>query len=402
MRKKDQRHSTGSLRVMIVGVAMVLAGCMGPPALNRAVLGYDKVTAQLEQKILLLNIARFDNGEPVHFTTTSSIAATFDWTTTVGVGGQLEESAGTNFFNFNLGASASENPTFSISPISGQEFTERILTPFADHAFEFFVFQGERIDRAMRLMASGIRVQKPDGSFLRFIENDPARPKEYEEFRRIALHLLWLNFNRHLFVRTLVFQETLVRDFKGIPRAEDIVNGFNKGLRWRQKPDGNYQLTRFKRGRVVVTNYDPTALTDDERWALNERIKRKPKGFVYLDIRPGSPGGDFPIQGAIKVRSMVQMIDFVGTGLDEAHEFDVSKDPRTGPIEHMGNPRLTLQINVTDTRPPGHTTSVKYRGQYYSVADTAWDRNTFLALSALFQSSVGDVESVGIPITIAK
>jgi hypothetical protein len=115
MRKKDQRHSTGSLRVMIVGVAMVLAGCMGPPALNRAVLGYDKVTAQLEQKILLLNIARFDNGEPVHFTTTSSIAATFDWTTTVGVGGQLEESAGTNFFNFNLGASASENPTFSIS-----------------------------------------------------------------------------------------------------------------------------------------------------------------------------------------------------------------------------------------------------------------------------------------------
>jgi hypothetical protein len=124
-------------------------------------------------------------------------------------------------------------------------------------AFEFLVYQGARIDQAMRILSGGIEAQKPDSSFDRFIENDPRRPQEYEEFRRIAIHLAWLNANRHLFVRSLVLEETLVEDFEAVPRAEDINSGFNMGLTWRQKPDGNYKLTRFRAGRVVVTNYDP-------------------------------------------------------------------------------------------------------------------------------------------------
>ena len=172
---------------------IALTGCVGPPVLERQVLGYDEVTRKLDEQPLLLNIARLNSFETVHFTSTSSIAATFDWTTTIGVGGQLEESAGTNFFNFNLGASASENPTFSIIPLSGEEFTKRIATPLNDDVIEFLGFQGGVINRVMRMMASGIEVQKPEGQFVRFIENDPRRPREYEEFRRIAAHLQWLN-----------------------------------------------------------------------------------------------------------------------------------------------------------------------------------------------------------------
>jgi hypothetical protein len=138
----------------------------------------------------------------------------------------------------------------------------------------------------MRLMSAGIEVQKPDGRFVRFIENDPQRPKEYEEFRQIAAHLQWLNDNRQLFVRPLVFDETLIADFKSTPSAGDINSGFNMGLRWRQKPNGNYELTRLKGGRVVVSNFDPMALTDQERAALDEKIKKNPSGFVYLDIEP--------------------------------------------------------------------------------------------------------------------
>lgn len=254
--------------------------------LERQVLGYDEVTKALDEKLLLLNIARVANKETVHFTSTSSIAATFDWTTTLGVGGQLEEHNGPNFFNFNIGGSANENPTFSISPLSGEEFTKRIATPFKDEIFESLVFQGGAINQVMRLMAAGIEVQEPDGRFIRFIENDPRRPEEYEEFRRIAARLQGLNDNRQLFVRSLVFEETLIADFKNTPRAEDINNGFNMGLRWRQKPNGHYELTRLTGGRVVVTNFDPMALTDQQRFELNEKIRKNPSGFVYLDIQP--------------------------------------------------------------------------------------------------------------------
>jgi hypothetical protein len=299
-----KRSYAKELALAICVSTLALGGCLGPPVLERQVLGYDEVTSEIEQKLLLINIACVDKGRPPHFTTTSSIAATFNWTTTFGVGGQLEEPSGTNFGNLNLGGSTSENPTFSILPISGQDFTRRVVTPFTDDVFEFVVFQGGRIDQVMRLMASGIEVQNTDGSFVRFIENDPRRPKEYEEFRRVAMHLQWLNDQRKLFVRSLVFEETLIADFKAVPRAEDINNGFDKGLRWRQKPDGSYELTRLSAGRVVVSNFDPMAMTDQERFELNERIRQNPQGFVYLVIRPEGPGGDLSIQGAIKLRSM--------------------------------------------------------------------------------------------------
>jgi hypothetical protein len=381
-------------------ITFAITGCVGPPVLERQVLGYDEVTKTLDEKLLLLNIARVSNQEPVHFTSTSSIAATFNWTATLGASGEVTESKGTNFLNLNIGGSASENPTFSISPISGKEFTERVVTPFQDTIFEFLVFQGGRIDQAMRLMSAGIEVQTPDGRFVRFIENDPRRPKEYEEFRRIAAHLQWLNDNRQLFVRPLVFEETLVADFKSVRRAEDINNGFNMGLRWRQKPNGNYELTRLKGGRIVVANFDPMALTDQQRFELDEKIKKNPSGFVYLDIQPNGPGGNFPIQGAIKLRSMFQILNFIAAGIRIAPEFEVSQDV---PIEKTeAGATGTSKINVTDNSPDLRLPTVYYDGHYYSVNDTVWDRKSFLILSILFQTTIGRIENVGIPITISK
>jgi hypothetical protein len=389
-----------SLNLLIGVITVAISGCVGPPVLERQVLGYDEVTKTLDEKLLLLNIARVSNQEPVHFTSTSSIAATFNWTATLGVSGEVTESKGTNFLNLNIGGSASENPTFSISPISGKEFTERVATPFQDTIFEFLVFQGGRIDQAMRLMGAGIEVQKPDGRFVRFIENDPRRPKEYEEFRRIAAHLQWLNDNRELFVRPLVFNETLIADFKNTPRAEDINNGFNMGLRWRQKPNGNYELTRLKGGRIVVANFDPMALSDRQRLELDEKIKKNPSGFVYLDIEPNGPGGDLPIQGAIKLRSMFQILNFIATGIRIAPEFEVSANV---PVEETNaGATATLKINITESPPSQRLPIVYYDGHYYSVNDTVWDRTTFLILSILFQTTIGRPENVGIPITISK
>ena len=104
--------------IVLTMVAAMLGACstVGPPVLERAVLGYDETNARLSDQMLLLNIARWHEGEGLHLTVTSSIAATFDWTATAGIGAQLEDSSGTDFFNFNLGGRASENPTFSILP----------------------------------------------------------------------------------------------------------------------------------------------------------------------------------------------------------------------------------------------------------------------------------------------
>jgi hypothetical protein len=203
-----------------------------------------------------------------------------------------------------------------------------------------------------------------------------------------------------LFVRPLVFDETLIADFKSTPSAGDINGGFNMGLRWRQKPGGHYELTRLRAGRVAVANFDPMALTDQQRFELDEKIKQNPSGFVYLDIRPNGPGGNFPIQGAIKLRSMFQILNFIATGIRIAPEFDVNPEV---PIEETDSgATATLKINITDSLPDGRLPTVYYDGHYYSVNDTVWDRTTFLILSISFQMTIGKIENVGIPITISK
>ena len=186
------------------------------------------------------------NGLPVHFTLTSSIAATFDYQTNAGIIGPFSD------VGLNVGVSAAENPTLTIVPIQGKQFTERVLTPLEDAKFEFPVFQGSPIDMVMRLMADGIEVQTQEGTFARFILNWPTHPAEYEEFRRIAMHLAWLNATRRLFVGRLSFLETTQARLSTPPTAADVQQAFEKDFRWRPVAgDGVYALERRVTGRVV-------------------------------------------------------------------------------------------------------------------------------------------------------
>jgi hypothetical protein len=152
---------------------------------------------------------------------------------------------------------------------------------------------------------------------------------------------------------------------------------------------------------VTVTNYDPRRLTPAERRTLNARAAANPRNFVLVDIRPGDPGGDFPLFGAFKLRSLNMIIEFLAAGIGRAPERDVSPDPRTGSVAR--NPRRALGIDETDNRPSDAVISAAYAGKHYSVANTPWDRGAFRLLYRLFQMTVTDVSRVAVPgITIAK
>jgi len=381
--------------------ALALAGCIGPVALHQAVLGYDETIIRLESEMLLLNIARSHHTLPGHFTVTSSIAATFDYRANAGFTGSFFEPPGANSYALTLGTSAAENPTLSIIPIQGEEFTTRILTPLDETKLAFLIFQGAPIDMVLRLMADGIEVQERDGTFERFILNWPTHPEEYEEFRRRALHLAWLNGERNLFVGTLGFEETLRARLPAAPSAGELVQTLEKGYRWRRLGgDGEYELTRTVTGRVAITNYDPRALGNAERQALNARAAATPRNFVLVDIRPGHPGGDFPLFGGIKLRSLNAIIAFVAAGIGRTPEYDVAPDPRTGAAGR--NPGAALAVEETDGQPAGRPLSVAFAGKAYSVPNTAWDREAFRLLSQLFQMTVTDVSQAGVPVTISK
>jgi hypothetical protein len=97
---------------------------------------------------------------------------------------------------------------------------------------------------------------------------------------------------------------------------------------------------------------------------------------------------------------MFQILNFIATGIRIAPEFEVGPDAPTEETDTGAT--ATLRINVTDSPPNLRLPTVYYDGQYYSVNDTVWDRTTFLILSILFQTTIGKIENVGIPITISK
>jgi hypothetical protein len=391
-----------SFAAAAVAVLVGLAGCVGPPALRESVLGYDETVNALDQQILLLNVARLSFDRPPHFTVTSSIAATFNFETSGGISGSVFEGAGTDVLSLSLNSRAAENPTFSIVPITGQEFTQRILTPVGEDVLAFFLFQGVRIELLARLMADGVELLGPTGRVERFLSNKVTAPEEYRAFRRIVLHLGALQQAGKLFIQDLTYDEPVLERVATPPSTGDIVTAQGNGLTWRQDA-GGFTLTRAVRGRILISNYDPLTLSDAERRRLNEIAAAKPDNLVLVDIDPRYPGGEFPIFAALKLRSLFAMLDFVAKGVDLFPEFEVEGDPRSAAaLALVRNPVNTLAVTVSEDRPEAADVWIRYQGRYYAIGDTRWDRAAFIVLYELFQVTVTDVSRIGIPITIAK
>jgi hypothetical protein len=140
-------RTRASLNLLTGAIAVAISGCVGPPVLERQVLGYDEVTKALDEKLLLLNIARVSNQEPVHFTSTSSIAATFNWTATLGANGQVTGSKGTNFLNLNIGGARRRIRRSASLPFRERNLPSELQRPFRTRSSSSSCFKGARSTR---------------------------------------------------------------------------------------------------------------------------------------------------------------------------------------------------------------------------------------------------------------
>ena len=355
-------------------MSLLWTGCVSPVAMHRAVLEYDWTVNRIETELLLLNIARTRYHEPIHFTAVSNIAATFDFRVNTGLGGLLAGTPGADSLSLTLGSSAAENPTVNIIPIQGEEFTKRLLTPVTEKTISFLWQQG--IDPAilLRLVSQGI-IFEDDDRERRFLWNQPSRQEEYREFRQRVMHLSWLQSEQKLFISRLEFTDKDQR----------------------------------KTGRVVITNYDPNTLSDDERVTLIDEAERFTRHHILVDIRPDHPGGDFPMSGQIKLRSFKTILGFIGRGISEDPEFHVDPDSRTGPLDV--NPAKTLTIRESRTQPEEAIISVQKRGLSYYIDQESsegelfdrWNHEAFDLLYQLYHLTVTDISKTPtLPIAISK
>ena len=388
-----------SIRNVAALLGAGLVGCASTVPLDHAVVAYDLTTAESVEEQLLLNIARARNNQPIHFTAVSSIAATYRLTTNAGIGPALTGSRGGLVVPL-LGASSESSPTISIAPMQGDEFTQRLLTPFREGQLTLLLRQGYDVDALLRLLGAEIHLDHPGGGDT-IHNNRPSDREGYQIYRRIVAHLSSIQDRHSLYVEPLHFTHTWT-----VPEAsvtpETYAATYKDFTLEHDEAAHVYRVSKRINGRVMITNYDPDILSNDERLRLHGKAEEAPFNDVLIDIRAGQVGGEFPIHGRLRLRSFHEVLTFIGRGMGEEPEFDVPPDPRTPPITE--NPVSTLQISESRDAPAGGP-SVRLDGHYYAVASQSgyqWNQKTFSVLYQLFQMSVSSVAAPGPSITIAK
>ena len=397
------QRSTSPARLTLAGVLCSLAvtGCLSPITLTRAVTAYDEAVTEALSKELLINIARAHQHQPIHFTGVSNIAATFDFRVSAGATPALTGEASRALMPI-FGGSVAENPTISIVPIEGDEFTQRLLTPFQETKFMLLLRQRYDIDLLLRLMAQELRIRE-DGQEVAY-HNRPADRMGYETFRRVVTHLSAIQDQHQLHAEPLVYNRTWT-----IPANSVTAEGFQalqkEYLVTYSQKDNSYTLRKQITGQILITNYDPHTLSPDERARLIDETEEGQLNDVSFDIRPGYVGGEYPLKGEFRLRSFNTMLTFLGRSLGDDPEYHVDQDPRTPAVQE--NPVYTMELLLSDGAPSGADLSIQSHGKYYSVNSTGpmarWNREAFQLLYLLFQMTVTEVPRVGVPsITIAK
>lgn len=381
--------------------SLTVTGCLSPITLNRAVTSYDEAITDAISKQLLINIARAHQHQPIHFTGVSNIAATFDFRVSAGATPALTGDASRGLMPI-FGGSVAENPTISIVPIEGEDFTKRLLTPYQETKFLLLLRQRYDIDLLLRLMAQELRITVHGQE--QAYRNRPADRRDYEMFRRVVTHLSAIQDQNELHAEPLVYYRTWT-----IPANSVTAEGFQalqkEYLVTYSQKDNTYTLRKQVLGRTLITNYDPAILSSEERTRLIEEAEEGHLNDVSFDIRPGHVGGEYPIKGDFRLRSFNTILNFLGQSIGEDPEYHVDKDPRT-PAVHE-NPVHTMEIVLSDGTLSGADLSIQSHGKYYAVNTTGplarWNREAFQMLYLLFQMTVSEVPRVGVPsITIAK
>src|SRR5215813_13064193 len=311
------------------GLLVAVLGCSTTTTkFDHVVVAYDKTTQESISKLLLLNIARARHNLPMHFTQISSVVATYRFTFSGGI-----VPAATGNLGYlpmpNISAGMEENPTVSISPMQGEEFTQRLLTPFEEQKLTLLLRQGYDVDALFRLLGAEFRISS--GAVVGVHRNRPSDKTGYTMYRRLVAQLSSIQDRYNLFVEPLHFHH-----YWTVPADKVTPETFSatfKDFTITHDPDKRvYRVSKRVNGRVMITNYDPAVLSNEERTKLHEEAEQVPFNDVLVDIRAGFVGGEIPMHGVLRLRSFHEILTFVGRGLGEEPEFAVQLDPRTPPI----------------------------------------------------------------------
>ena len=357
-------------------LCLITAGCgmVGPKAVRSNRMDYSEALRQSNDEQLLLNLVRLRYRDTPSFLDVGNITTQLrvEVAADAGIEQNREFEFGekrnnlivTDFYRAGISGSYSEQPTITFSPLKGEEFIQRFLSPVSLDKIMLLYRSGWSLPKLLRVCVSRMNTL---ANAPRAGSSTPGKEPQYREFLRAVKIMNDLEDEELLFV------------------------GYSA-----RTGDGGLML------RI-----------DAEGW-------KKPEARELANLLGLTPGrqeysirlmtmGDPPHPGVVflETRSLLGMLAFLSNGVGvPSQDLDAGKVKMTtaatgGTFDWGAVLGSLFKVTSGPVRPAGSAVSIRYRNNWFSIEDSDLEtKATFMLVSQLFSLQAGKTESVSPLLTL--
>lgn len=178
------------LMVVVSGGLVVLAsGCatgLGPRAIRSERPDYNRQIVRSADEQMLLNLVRLRYNDTPMFLELGSVVAQYNYDATLSASASAVENPGSDSTGVGGSVGYAEHPTITYTPLAGEEYAERMLTPIPLESLMLFNQTGWSSERLMLVAVQRINnvVNAPTAT-----GPTPQRAPDYDKFHDLAERL---------------------------------------------------------------------------------------------------------------------------------------------------------------------------------------------------------------------
>jgi len=342
--------------IFIYALFFLLAnGCakLGPTTLKSERSNYNLAVQKTNDEQLLLNLARLKYRDTPFFMEVSSVASQFTLSTTANASATLQEGV-KGLFGLGGSVGMTEKPTVTYSPLQGDQFIQRVLSPLPLETITLLYHSGWSVERIFRLCLQRMNnIKNAPGAS----GPTPKRAPQFREFIEATKHLRELQSQD---VLNLFFQKE-----NGVPHIVLQIAEEGRNLQ---------PANEFARALKVEPGRDRYVITFSPKQNESDQIR-------------------------VVTRSLLGILFYLSQAV-EAPEEDIRAGKVTRTLKQNGEAfdwrELTgelLRIRSKPNRPDNATLMVFYRGTWFYIDDSDLkSKSTFSLLSQIFSLQAGKIK----------
>nr|SPS05641.1 conserved protein of unknown function [Candidatus Nitrotoga fabula] len=359
---------TAIQKIGLLVVLLVLSACSyhGPDALSMTRPEYNVVIQRTNEQELLLNLVRLKYRDTPYFLSVEKVASSVEFSRGMSASALLP-AGGANSGSLSGTVMFSEKPTVFYSPLDGEKFVRKMMTPLSLDMLVLLINSGWSVERVLAVTLHEINGIKnaPTAS-----GPTPLREPEFREFRAALKHL------RVLQVRKLV--------------------------ELGQLPEGA--------GASMELRFVPGAENDEDVRAFKRILKLNPQANRYKIVPGigGVGGGDII---TFATRSLIASMNYLSQGVEappadmEAGRVTRTLDQNNLPFDWQDLLSGIFRVHSSQIEPDNAAVGVGYRNAWFWIQDNDLDtKATFSLLSQLLalQGSHTPVQGTNINYSISR